>query len=190
MKIQDAQKAYSAQLDVLRDKRQTLTKLLKDSENNPGGAQNFDRVEISRELSIVDAQYEATMEAREDIIAARVAVHNAEVARQQSEVLAEAAEDMAKIMEIYRRIAAGGEVPRGDEQKLMEYSMELYMSAKTAAMIKQGEGEKYDALFEDEEPVEGETKSASEIAGETEIAAPAPEQVAAAAAADATRKMG
>ena len=184
MKIQDAQKVYSAQLDALRDKKQALTKLLKDNENNSGGAQNFDRVEISCELSIVDAQYEATMRVREDIIATRVAIHNGEVAKQQSEVLAEAAEDMTKIMEIYRRIASGGEVPHGDEQKLMEYSKELYMAAKTAAMIKQGEGEKYDSLFEDEEPAEGETKSASEIAGETEIAVPAPEQVASAAAAE------
>ena len=181
MKIQDAQKAYSAQLDVLRDRKQALTKLLKDNENAPVGGQNFDRVEISRALSMVEAQYEATMRVREDIIATSVAIHNGEVARQQSEVLSEAAEDMTKIMEIYRRIASGGEVPHGDEQRLMEYSKELYMAAKTAAMIKQGEGERYDSLFEDEEPAEGETKSASEIAGETEIAVPAPEQVASAA---------
>jgi len=58
------------------------------------------------------------------------------------------------------------------------------MAAKAAAMVKQGEGEKYDSVFEDEEQTEGETKDASEIAGEAEIAVPAPEQVAEAAAAE------
>ncbi|MBQ3011503.1 MAG: hypothetical protein IJD81_09965 [Oscillospiraceae bacterium] len=183
MKIEEVRKAYSAQLDVLRNQKQALTKLLKDNENDPG-AQNFDRVEISRELAVVDAQYEATMGVMEDIMARKTAIHNAEVARQQSEVLSEAADDLAKIMEIYRRIASGGEVPQKDEQKLMEYSKELYMAAKTAAMMKQGEGEKYDSLFEDEEPADGRTKSANEIAGEAEIAVPAPEQVASAAAAE------
>ncbi len=184
MKIQDAQKAYSAQLNTLRNKKQALTKLLKDNENNLSGAQNFDRVEISRELSIVDAQYEATKGVMEDIIATKTAIHNGEVAKQQSEVLAEAADEIVKIMEIYRRIASGGEVPHRDAQRLMEYSKELYMAAKTAAMMKQGEGEKYDSLFEDEKPAEGETKSASEIAEEANIAVPAPEQVASAAAAE------
>jgi len=183
MKIEEARKAYSAQLDILRNQKQTLTKLLKDSENN-SGAQNYDRVEISRELSVVDAQYEATKGVMEDIMARKTAIHNAEVAKQQGEVLAEAADEMAKMMEIYRRIASGGEVPQKDEQRLMEYSKELYMAAKAAAMVKQGEGEKYDSVFEDEEQTEGETKDASEIAGEAEIAVPAPEQVAEAAAAE------
>jgi len=183
VKIEDARKAYSAQLDVLRSQKQTLTKLLKDSENN-SGVRNFDRVEISRELAVVDAQYEATQGVMEDIMARKMAIHNAEAAKQQGEVLAEAADEMAKMMEIYRRIASGGEVPQKDEQRLMEYSKELYMAAKAAAMVKQGEGEKYDSVFEDEEQTEGETKDASEIAGEAEIAVPAPEQVAEAAAAE------
>lgn len=45
-------------MEPLRDG--ALTKLLKDNENSGVNAQNFDRVEISRELSIVDAQYETT----------------------------------------------------------------------------------------------------------------------------------
>ena len=79
MKIQDDQKAYYVQLDMLRDKKQALTKLLKDNENNSGGAQNFDRVEIFHKLAIVNGQYEATMGVREDIIATSVAIHNGEV---------------------------------------------------------------------------------------------------------------
>ena len=184
MKIQDAQKAYSAQLTMLWDRKQALNKLLKDNETDYGGAQNFDRVEISRELSMVDAQYKATKAVMEDIVAAKTVSYNGEVARQQNEAVVEAADEMVKMMEIYRRIASGGVVPHRDEQRLMEYSNELYMAAKAAAMIKQGEGEKYESLFEDEKPAEGETKSAGEIAGDANIAVPAPEQVASAAAAE------
>ena len=182
MKIQDAQKAYSAQLNSLWDKKQALTKLLKDDETNHSGMQNFDRFEISRELSVVDAQYEETKGVMEKIMSTKTTIYNAEVTRQQSEVMAKAADDAVKMMEIYRRIASGGEVPRGDEQRLMEYSNELYMAAKAAAILQQGEGEKYDSLFEDEEQVKGETKSVDEIAGEAEIAVPTPEKVASAVA--------
>ena len=78
------------------------------------------------------------------------------------------------MLEVYRRIASGGQVPPEDEQRLMEYNHELYMAAKTAAMLQEGDGEKYDSLFEDEEEKNGEEKTASEIAGEAEISVPVP----------------
>lgn len=184
MRIEDAKKAYSAQLDTLWNQKRVLTKLLKDSENNFGGMQNFDRVEISRELSVVDAQYEATKEVMDDILAREMAIHNSEVAKQQSEAAAEGAGEIGKIMTIYRRIASGGKVPSKDEHRLMEFSHELYMAAKAAAMMREGEGEKYDSLWKEEKQAGGEERSASEIAGDAEIAVPAPEQVASAACAD------
>ena len=54
----------------------------------------------------------------------------------------------------------------------MEYNHELYMAAKTAAMLQEGDGEKYDSLFEDEEE-KGKEKTAGEIAGDAEISVPA-----------------
>ena len=54
----------------------------------------------------------------------------------------------------------------------MEYNHKLYMAAKTAAMLQEGDGEEYDSLFEDEEEKNGEEKTASEIAGEAEISVP------------------
>ena len=80
--------------------------------------------------------------------------------------------DEAERAAIYHRIASGGQVPPEDEQRLMEYNHELYMAAKTAAMLQEGDGEKYDSLFEDEEEKNGEEKTASEIAGEAEISVP------------------
>ena len=80
------------------------------------------------------------------------AVWNAEVAKQQRDAAQEYGEDMVKIMEVARRIAKGAKVPGTDEKKLMEYSMELYMSAKNLAMMnKQKKKEEYESLWEDEE---------------------------------------
>lgn len=64
----------------------------------------------------------------------------------------------------------------------MDYSHELYMAAKTAAMLAKQNDEEYDSLWEDEEDP-GEQRSPDEIAGETEVAVPSPEKAAAAAAA-------
>lgn len=170
MKIQDAKKAYAAQMDTLWTRKRDLSQALKNCQQ--GGAPNVDRVEISRELSAVDAQYNEAQGVMESIIERETAIHNAEVAKQQGNALSKAAEEMGKMLEIYHRIASGGQVPPEDEQRLMEYNHKLYMAAKTAAMLQEGDGEEYDSLFEDEEGKNGEEKTASEIAGEAEISVP------------------
>ena len=169
MKIQDAKKAYAAQMDTLWTRKRDLSQALKNCQQ--GGAPNVDRVEISRELSAVDAQYNEAQGVMESIIERETAIHNAEVAKQQGNALSKAAEEMGKMLEIYHRIASG-QVPPEDEQRLMEYNHKLYMAAKTAAMLQEGDGEEYDSLFEDEEEKNGEEKTASEIAGEAEISVP------------------
>ncbi len=183
MKIRDAKQAYSVQLQTLQAQRQALRKTLQEQEKSGSASQNFDRVEISRELSQLDAQYEAVRGGMEGIMARESAIHNAEAAKQQGEAMSEAMEDLAKVLEVYRRIASGGQVPPADEKKLMEFSSELYMAAKNMAFLKAQKGEKYDSLWEDEEE-KGEEMSASEIAGNSEIAVASPEDVAARAVAD------
>lgn len=60
--------------------------------------------------------------------------------------------ELAKIMEIVRRIANGDKVPAKDEKKLMEYNSKLYMVAKAAASLRHNEkSKKYKSLYEDEE---------------------------------------
>ena len=172
MKIQDAKQMYAAQMDTLWAKKRDLAQALKNCEQG-GNAANVDRVEISRELSAVDAQYDEVRGVMERIIAQETAIHNAEVAKQQGDALSDAAKMLGKMLEIYHRIASGGQVPQEDERQLMEYSHELYMAAKTAAMLQEGDGEKYDSLFDDEEE-KGSEKTASEIAGEAEIPVPTP----------------
>jgi len=74
-----------------------------------------------------------------------------EVAKQQGEAMEEYAVDLAKIMEVARRIMKGGIVPPTDEQKLMEYSMELYQAAKNIGALVKKEKEEYESLWEDDE---------------------------------------
>ncbi len=60
--------------------------------------------------------------------------------------------DMAKLMEIARRISKGDKVPAKDEKKLMEFSPELYQAAKAAAMLHANEKHKeHKSMFDDEE---------------------------------------
>ena len=175
MRIEDAKKAYSAHLDTLQHRRQFLTKLLEDTEQNQNSSQSFDRVEISRELSVVDAEYHATQKVMERIASAEYIAYQGAAIRQQSEAAAEGAKELGKMLTIYRRIASGAKVPSRDEQKLMEFSHELYMAAKAAAMLRQNEGEEYDSLWKDEKPDKAEDKTPEEIAGDTAIAVPSPE---------------
>ena len=83
MKIQDAKKAYAAQMDTLWTRKRDLSQALKNCQQ--GGAPNVDRVEISRELSAVDAQYNEAQGVMESIIERETAIHNAEVAKQQEQ---------------------------------------------------------------------------------------------------------
>lgn len=181
MRIADAKSAYSAQLQSLWQQRQTLARVLKEQEDGAIPAGSFDRVELSKALESIDAQYGAVQQGMEQIMAVESAVHNSETARQQGEALSEMAKQMNKMLEIYRRIASGGRVPARDERALMEYSQELYLAAKMAALLQKEKDEReYDSVLEDEEKEEG--ASASEVAANTEIAAASPDAVAQAAA--------
>ncbi len=65
---------------------------------------------------------------------------------------AEGMEDLAKLMEIARRISKGDHVPPNDEKKLAEYDSDLYQMAKAAAALHAKEKhKKHASLFEEEE---------------------------------------
>lgn len=88
---------------------------------------------------------------------------------QASKKEAEAYRDLAKIMEIARRISNGDRVPAADEKKLMEFSEDLYQTAKAAAMINEDkEHKEYDSLFEEEDENDVKSKMRSLERGETD----------------------
>lgn len=177
MKIRDAKQAYAAHRHELWQKREALAKVLKEQEQHPLTSA-FDRVELSRELSLLDAQYDAVDKALTGITATESKIFGEECNRRQADTMAKAAEDMVKIMEVYRRIASGAKVPSKDEKKLMDYDFKLYMAAKQAALLAQRNEEEYDSLWEDEENA-AEQKTAEDAAGDAEIAVPHPSAVSA-----------
>lgn len=158
MKIGDVGRIYSTQPDELRLKRQELLKLQKEQEKN-GGAHITDAEweGVILELSALQKEYDATQKRMDKLTEYSVAMQNAEAAKQQGDAMEEAADEMAKCMEIARRLADGDKVPAFDEKKLMEYNFKLYMAAKNAGSLKQNQKRKeYKSLWteEDEAPQE------------------------------------
>ena len=78
-----------------------------------------------------------------------------EMLKEQAESAKKAGEgmkDMAKIMEIARRISRGDHVPPNDEKKLMEYSSDLYQAAKMASVLNANKKHrKHKSLFDEDE---------------------------------------
>ena len=178
MKISEAKRLYSSELNVLWMKKQELTKQLKEE---PAAGQDVDRVEISQQLKDVSERYDQVHKGMEQIQLQETLIHNAETAKQQSEVISDASEEMLKCIEIARRISNGDKVPASDEKRLMDYDSKMYLAAKNMAMTKRKKKPKeYDSLWKDEENAgaEGEEPSASEIAENSEISIAAPDQLA------------
>ena len=102
------------------------------------------------------------------------------MADQQADAAEEYAVDMAKIMEVARRIMRGAIVPASDEKKLMEYSEEIYQTAKSVgAMVRRQKKEKYDSLWGDEEEKK-EYEDPLEVAENAEANVEMPEDMEAA----------
>ena len=103
-------------------------------------------------IDAVTQRFDENQEVLDRLAEEHMLVWNVEVARQQSDAAKDYDEDMAKIMEVARRIGKGAKVPASDEKKLMDYSMEVYLAAKNLAMMNERKKrEKYKSLWEDED---------------------------------------
>ena len=157
MKIPEAQKIYRANRQELIDQRKLLIKRRDELERKkrvtPNGNELFSEEAATLELSIneVNKKFDDNLEILDKLGEQYAAVWNSEVAKQQADAMEKAGIDMSKIMEVARRIADGAKVPAKDEEKLMEFSMELYMAAKNMAAMNADKDEEYDSLWEDEE---------------------------------------
>lgn len=171
MKVGEARKIYSEQMHTLQEQRNNLLKQKKELEKKDKTLFADEAATLELSLETVTKKYEENRKYMEHIMEMYTVGFNAEAARQQSDVMEEYAEDLAKIMEVVRRISQGGIVPPKDEQKLMEYSMEMYMAAKNMAMMNElKKKEEYKSLWEEEEePKEYDPEGAGnnmEVSGE------------------------
>lgn len=87
-----------------------------------------------------------------------------ESTKEAAEAQGEGYEDLAKALEIARRILNGDIVPAQDEKFLMEYNSEIYMRVKSMAEMKE-DPEEYDSLLEDEEEEDNGSGSVSGASG-------------------------
>ena len=178
MKISEARVQYNRQIRAYQEQQVVLSKQKKELEQKirttPDGVTIFANEAATLELQInaVNEKQNEYRDYMEKLLEQWTATANMEVARQQGEAMEEYAIDMAKIMEVARRIMKGGIVPAEDEKKLMEYSMELYQAAKNMGALAK-EREEYDTLWE-EEPKEGEPADPMEVADNTEAFAEGP----------------
>lgn len=182
MKIGEAQQIYREQVREYREQKISVSKQLEDVRS---------RMKIfpdkKKEYGSEAAVLELTMEALDEketeyqdylnkLTDQYCAYWNEAVAEQQADAGEEYAVEMGKILEVARRIMRGGIVPASDEKKLMEFSSEMYQTAKNiGAMVRRQKKEKYDSLWGDEE--EKEYDDPREVAENAEAASSGPEIV-------------
>lgn len=194
MKIKEARQAYTAQLDILRYRQKELIKKRDENEaklkeagtnttvSSDGGvvidlSGEYRKLaqELQEKIDKVKEQIDEHIKLRDQVIEMEAGIANAEASKQQGEAMQDYGEEMAKCLEIARRIANGDRVPAQDEKKLMDFNMEVYMAAKNmAAMNIDKKHKDYDSLWQDEEE-KGENPDPMEMAADTEINVEIPE---------------
>ena len=180
MKIGEARQIYNTQIRAYQEQKVALSKQKKELESKmnsvPDGKTVYSNEAAILELTIkaVDEKQTEYQDYMDKLLAQWSAKANMVSAEQQGDAMEEYVENIGKIMEVARRLMKGAIVPAKDEQKLMEYSMEMYQAAKNMGMLaKQKEKEEYDSLWDDDEE-EKVYDDSSEVADNTEAFANGP----------------
>lgn len=180
MKISEARQLYRGQIKAYHEQQSLLAKQKEELEAKMNTVNNGKEI-FAREAATLELTIEAVNEKQseykdymEKLLEQWNAAANMVSAEQQGEAMEEYAINMAKIMEVARRLMKGGIVPAEDEKKLMEFSMEMYQAAKNIGIMAK-EKEEYDSLWGDEE--EKEYEDPIETADNTEAFAEGPEIV-------------
>lgn len=158
MKISEAQKKYQQQRQALINQRKQLVKKRDELQKKVPVSEEekayFSETAATLELSIkeVNQKFDENQTVLDQLAEQHAAVWNKEVSRQQKDAVQEAAMELGKVMAVFRRISSGAIVPGKDEQKLMEYNMEMYKAAKNLATMRimEEKRKKYDSLWKDE----------------------------------------
>lgn len=182
MKISEATSMYRAQLAQQRGQRKQLLEQKKKLEKEAGIDQKNEAgvtLELSEEyqkrmqelqekIDVLYDEIKQNEKGLDKITETEVGIFNAVSSKNQAEALQEYGEDMAKCLEIARRISNGDKVPATDEKKLMDFNMEIYMAAKNMAVMNMDKKHKeYDSLWGEEE--EKEYADPQEVASNSEI---------------------
>lgn len=173
MRLVEARKVINQQIDLLDARRSKIQKMLEDCDKTEHN--QYDRVELTKELKILDKAYEVTSFQAQRVHMMDMAIQNAEASKQQAEREAKKYKEMMKCLEVFRRIAKGDRVPMEDEQRLMGHDVALYMMAKNMAMLSQKDDEKnHDSLWKNEVQEE-QPPTPQEVADQANISIDLPE---------------
>lgn len=171
MKIGEAQKAYRQQLSLLRGQRSNYVKQREENRRKMEKAQEKSELlgvtfelseeylarekELQGQIDALSGQIKKNEKVLADLTDQEMGIANSVVAKQQGEAMKEYGEEMAKCLEIARRISRGDRVPAQDEKKLMDFNMDIYKMAKEmAAMNMEGEHKEWESLWGEEEEKE------------------------------------
>lgn len=161
MKIGEAQQIYREQVREYQAQKAAVSKQLKEVRSrmkySPEQQETYASQAATLELTLnaLDEKQTEYQDYLSKLTEQYCAYWNATVADQQADAAAKYAEDLGKMMEVARRIMKGGIVPASDEKKLMEFSFEMYQTAKNiGALVQRQKREKYDSLWGDEEEKE------------------------------------
>ena len=129
--------------------------------------------ELQEQIDKVKEQIEEHIKLRDQVIELETGIANAESAKQQGEAMKEYGEEVAKCLEIARRIANGDRVPASDEKKLMDFNMDIYKMAKEMAAINmEGKHKEWDSLWGEEEEKEYDDPQEASENAETNVEMP------------------
>lgn len=194
MKIGEAQKAYREQLSLLRGQRSDYVKQQEENRkkmeeagknsSSSGVTLELSTQYLEREKELQEKIEELNKQIKKDekgldaLIEQEVGIINSEVSKQQADAMQEYGEEMAKCLEIARRLSRGDKVPLQDEKKLMDFNMEIYQMAKNMATMNMDKKHKeWDSLWEEDEEKK-EYDDPMETAANAEAAVGVPDGVA------------
>ena len=182
MKIGEAQQLYRDQVKAYQTQKSAVAKQMEQvrsrMERYPDGQEKYGSEAATLELTLnkLDEKQQEYQDYLSKLAEQYCAYWNAAAAEQQKDAAQKYASDLGKVMEVARRIMKGAIVPASDEKKLMEFSFEMYQTAKNiGSMVQREKREKYKSLWKDEE--EKQYDDPQEVAENAEAPSAGPEIV-------------
>lgn len=164
MKIGEASQAYQARIKSLDERREALYEQKKALAEGKIEMTDEEISALGKAIDRVEFDRERASEFLEGLNMKRMFLQNAESTKRSGEAAAKIASDYSKCLKVARRIARGDKVPPKDEQKLMEFSSVMYMTAKNMAALAQNEkAKKHKSLWGDEDSDHKPEQSVDEV---------------------------
>ena len=164
MKIGEAREVYNARIKALNEQRKALYEQKKALEDGRLEMTDEEIAALGKAIDRVEFDREKASEVLDGLNMKRMFLQSAESTKRSGEAAKKAADDYSKCLKVARRIARGDKVPPKDEQKLLEFSSVMYMTAKNMAALAQNEKvKKHKSLWGDGDDNSQSQKSVDEV---------------------------